>query len=135
MRANTVIVPAALARCAREGLHSEIGTAAEQVADITQLPGERPMDMYREPLRLQRQAQLLLEEIEGETPDPPAPFEVDVAHHPILIRALQGQQRSYVERREEMEDDERRIASERVRELDALIHAVKARNPERHVPG
>lgn len=135
MRGNTIIVPAALARCAREGLHSEIGTAAEQVGDITQLPGERPMDVYREPLKLQRQAQLLLEEIEGETPDPPVPFEVDVAHHPILIRALQGQQRSYVERREEMEDDERRTAIERIRELDALIDAVQARKPERPVPG
>jgi hypothetical protein len=132
---ETITVPAALARCAREGLHSEIGTAAEQVASITQLPGERPMYVYREPLKRQLEAQLLLEEIGGETPDPPVPFEADIAHHLILIRALEGQQRSYIERSDEMEDDERRLAGERVRELDALVGTVKASKPEGPGPG
>jgi len=121
----TVTVPAALARCTREGLHIEIGNAAEEVTSATQLVGERSIDVYREPVKRQREVLDLLEKIDGETPDPPLPIEVDLAHRSIFLRALEEQQRGIVERLGDLKDDEQRAATERAQELDALVRAVK----------
>jgi hypothetical protein len=122
---DTITVPAKLASCTREGLHIEFGTAAEQLAGLSERAGERSFEVYREPLKRQTEAQVLLEEIGGETPHPPVAVEVDIAHRSILLRTLEGQRRSYVERLDELSDDEQRVANERVQELDVFICAVE----------
>jgi hypothetical protein len=126
---QTITVPAALASCLRDGLFSELGNAAEKVMGLTEHPCERSLDEYYEPVRTQRKAQLLLEEIGGETPDPPLPVVAGRVHRFILLRALEEQQRSYIERREDLDDDEQNTTDERVQELDALINTVKATEP------
>jgi DNA-binding NarL/FixJ family response regulator len=120
-----ITVPAKLARCTREGLHIEFGVAAERLAGLCERAGERPFEVYREPLKRQDEARALLQEIGGKTPNPPASVEIDPAHRSILLRTLEEQRRSYVERLDELNDDEQRAANERVQELDVLICTVE----------
>jgi hypothetical protein len=123
---GTLTVRAALAKCVREGLHIEISTAAESIASMTERIRERPVEVYQEPVKLQLEALSLLKDVGGVTPDPPEPFEVDLAQHRVIfLRVLQGQQRSYVESTDIMDDDERRDAIVRVQELDTLIGEVR----------
>ncbi len=122
---STIRVSAELARCVREGLHTEFGTAAEHIASLAQHLGERPFEVYQEPVRHQTEALALLEEIGGQTPYPPVPIEVDPVHIPILLRVSEGQQQSYIERLEDMPSDEQRTATERVHELLIFIRTIK----------
>lgn len=126
---QTITIPAALASCLRDGLFSELGSAAADVARLTEHPRERSLDKYYEPLKCQRKAQLLLEEIGGETPDPPIPVVAGRVHRFILLLALEEQQLSYIERSEELDEGEQNTTGERVEELDAVINTVKATEP------
>lgn len=120
---DTITVPATLASCTREGLHTEFGTAVEQLSDLTERAGERSFEVYREHLEHQAKAQVVLEEIGGETPDPPVPIKVNVAHRPTLIHVLREQQQSYIERLVDMDADEQRAATELIQELNFFINA------------
>ncbi len=123
---DTITVPASLARCLREGLHSELGDAAEQIKDMTGRIGERSVETYEEILARRQETQLLLEDIGGETGDPPTPIEVDSAHRPIVLRVLEGRKQSYVERLKEIEGDDQREATEMIQALHAFIWGLKA---------
>jgi hypothetical protein len=121
-------VPAAVARPLREGLHTEFGIAAEQIAGLAENIGERPFEVYREPLTRQDEARTLLEQIGGATPNPPAAVPVDLdMHRPMLLRALEEQQRSYRERLSDMNDTEQQAATERIQSLHAVIWAIQHR--------
>jgi hypothetical protein len=121
-----ITISAKLARCAREGLHTEFGLAAEQLAGLTEPAGERSFDVYREPLRRQAEAGALLKEIGGETPTPPQPIRISLTHRPVLLRTLKEQRRSYLERADDVEGDERRMAVELVRDISAAVNAIEA---------
>jgi hypothetical protein len=123
---DTLVVPPTLAKYVREGLHIEISTAAESITTMTERVGEWPVEVYREPVKLQCDALAVLDEIGGVTPDPPVEFKVNLAaHYPILLRTLLAQQRSYMERTDIMDDNGQRIALIRVEELDKLIKAAQ----------
>lgn len=126
MTGSLLTVPAEVVRPLREGLHTEFGIAAEQIADLAENIGERPFEVYQEPLVRQDEARALLEQISGETPNPPAPVSVDLdVHRPILLRALEGEQRSYRERLSDMNGTEQQAATERVQSLHAVIWTIQ----------
>jgi hypothetical protein len=125
---DTLTVPAALANCVREGLHIEIGHAAEQITGLTERPKELPVEIYRKPFRIQREAQAILEEIGGETPVPPASFTADLSqNHGILLTVIYAQRQTFIDNnKEETDGNKRRQSHERIRELDALIATIRA---------
>jgi hypothetical protein len=121
----TFTVPASAARELREGLHTEFGDPAEQIALIAARSGERPFEAYRQHLVRQDEARALLEQIGGETPDPPVPVEVDLSHRLVVLRALEGQRSGYKERMTDMSNTEQRRATELVQDLHTLICAIR----------
>ncbi len=126
MTDSLVTVPAEVARPLREGLHTEFGIAAEQIMSLVENIGERPFKVYREPLTRQDEARALLEQIGGETPNPPVPISVDLdLHRPMLLRALEEQERSYAERLSDMNDTEQQAATKRVQSLQAVIGTIR----------
>ncbi len=99
----------------------------EHLAGLTERAGERSFEVYGESLERQAEAQVLLEEIGGETPDPPTPIEVVARHLPVLLRVLEGQRQSYAERLDDFDGDEQRETTELIHELDTLIRIIETR--------
>ena len=79
---HTIIVPAQLVGVLREGLHSEIGNAAEAIAQAAdQADRERRPEAYREPFGHLDRTRALLDLIDRSTPHPAIAVRVDLCEH------------------------------------------------------
>lgn len=79
---HTITVPAQLVGVLRDGLHSEIGNAAEAFAQAAdQADREQHPDSYREPLERLDRTRALLDLIGWSTTDPTVAVRVDLREH------------------------------------------------------
>lgn len=87
---NAITVPAQLVGPLRSGLHSEVGTAAETIAQVVdEADREQHPEWYREPLEQLDRARALLDLIGWSTTDQAKEVLVDLReHHGALSEAL-----------------------------------------------
>lgn len=113
----------------RDGLLTELGLAATLVGELTeQIVNEAPPEAYRPLLKQFHEAQAALEAIMWGVADPPVAVEVDLAvHGSICLKVLEGQERSYIERMDEIRAKDKHAAIKRLRRLESLVRAVEHR--------
>jgi hypothetical protein len=100
---TTITIPARIVRYLREGLHTRLGMAAEDIGEANHEGGRLRPVLYAEPLERFDRTRALLDLIgwKDETDEGPTIVNL-VSHRPVLLAALQAQ----VEAERDMADDD-----------------------------
>ncbi len=89
---TTITIPARIVRYLREGLHTRLGMAAEDIGEANHAGGRLRPVLYAEPLERFDHARALLDLIGWRDEADEGPAIVDLAdHRPVLLAALQAQ--------------------------------------------
>jgi hypothetical protein len=129
---TTITIPARIVRYLREGLHTRLGVAAEDIGEANHEGGRLRPVLYAEPLERFDHARALLDLIGWKDKADEGPAVVDlVSHRPVLLAALQAQletERNMTNEDPALKGAEKQIvcACKRVAEIEqflAIAHA------------